>query len=182
MKLDWRSAYALFFVVCLEACGTFGVRGLHREIPLPDLSSLDCCWQGEQQVEIVNQHNRMTLHAATLFQNGELTLAALDAMGKTLLVVCYRGDNQPQDVMTPPDWEARYSRLLMVAVLLRMWMPGSWIKVDDNWRVEHDGDKRVLMYNGAVRVTITQNNQQYQVSFADTPISLRIKPLSRRLL
>jgi hypothetical protein len=156
---------------------------------LPNSTSLPCCWQAFEKLEIDFHHQPLLLTAVTASNGGRLSVVILDPLGRRLVTIVQEGtdvqvDQSPDVVVDlPVNW-------LLAGIFLR-YLPDSGWKFDGStWQVAQTGETRLLKQDGRIRLRLTplgigaQNpaSDRY-TAYLDYPglkLSLKITTLSRQ--
>jgi hypothetical protein len=110
--------------------------------PLPELATLPCCWQSEEQITLATAQGEIQLLAVVARQAEQLNLVVLDPLGRRVLALVYRA-GEPELLTAPPRWDARLSHGIVVAIFLHHSQGGQWA-AGKHWAVTVNTDSKTL--------------------------------------
>lgn len=123
---------------------------------LPNTTSLPCCWQVLEQLEIEFQGEQLTLTSVTAVNDDKLTVVILDPMGRRIFAIIQQGDNvkvEKSDLVKeslPVEW-------LLIGVYLRHMPDDGWSFEHSSWTVERNGIHVLLMQENMTKVRLVES-------------------------
>ncbi|WP_344933581.1 DUF3261 domain-containing protein [Zhongshania borealis] len=156
---------------------------------LPPRSTLACCWQSQESIQITITQNsaikKIALLSALEVTPTQLTVVIFDPLGRRLASFA-QDDAGLHTHSAPPEWDTRLAQQMLLAIYLHHIPSSAWNFQGSDWSITTTQRSRALLFRQQIQLQIDyaddSSKQDRRISYPGQPLVLDIRTLSRTAL
>lgn len=184
----------ILFLIMLTGCAHLFNHTRNTDLLLPDITSLPCCWQSLEKLEIKFQEKKLSLSSVIAVYNKKLTVVILDPLGRRVFTIIQQGGNIQieKSAQIQKDFPIKW---LLVGIYLRNMPDSGWSFEHSNWSIKREDNQVLLEQDKREKVRLTktvtqknilnsspQQNLKAELQYPDLELKIKITTLSRSSL
>lgn len=179
-----------FLIIALSGCTLSGNSfNSRKQLDLPSASTLPCCWQTYEKLDLLYSDRHFSLMAATVVRNNKALIVILDPLGRRLLTITQKDKTITID-KAPEITEAFPAKLLLLGFYLRHLPQAMWQLEDTGWTLLHQNNMKRLIHDNKLYIQVSNDTSLAPPSSApntviwypEQKLQITVTTLSRELL